>query len=262
MPYATNKGVRIFYEVSGEGRPFILLHANPCSNRMWMYQISTFSQWFRVISPDMRAYGRSDKPTEPCSFNDLVEDILAVCRAENVKFGVVAGASMGSKIAMKLSIENPKLFDANVLIGGNAFKGNSYDNRIKGYELAGRKVRMYRERHLNELFTKSFTKTDLGKYLTSMILSDSENLSGFAISQLFRSFDGVDLASSLSTLEKPTLIINGEFDSALEGAQSTLSLIPKTNHVIIKDAGHLCNLEKPDWVDASIIKFLIKNNML
>ena len=262
MPYAINNNIRVFYEVTGEGRPLVLLHANPCSNRMWLYQIATFSQWFRVITPDMRAYGRSDKPTTPYPFCELVDDVLAVCETENVKSGILAGTSMGSKIAFQLLAENSGIFDASVHIGGNALRGKSYDDRIKGYESVGSKVRSYRETHLTELFALDFIKTDLGKYLISMLLNDSENLSGRAIAQLFRSFDNVDLLDKISKFDKPTLILNGEFDSSLPGAQNTIKFIPKSKHVIIKNAGHLCVLEKPDLVNAAIKTFFCENDIL
>ena len=62
MPYSFRSGVSIYYEVVGEGKPLFMLHANPCDHRMWMYQISHFSRYFKVIASDMRGYGRSDKP--------------------------------------------------------------------------------------------------------------------------------------------------------------------------------------------------------
>ncbi len=36
MPYADNDGVKVYYEVAGEGMPFVMLHANPCDHPLWM----------------------------------------------------------------------------------------------------------------------------------------------------------------------------------------------------------------------------------
>ena len=127
MAYANNNGVRIYYEVTGEGVPFVMLHANPCDHRMWMYQISHFSKFFRVIALDMRGYGRTDKVETPFSFDDLVNDVIKVCEKEKVENGILAGASMGSKIAFKIGVEYPKLFQAQIHVGGNSFRGDSYD---------------------------------------------------------------------------------------------------------------------------------------
>ena len=262
MPYANNRGVSIFYEVAGEGMPFVMLHANPCDHRMWMFQAARFSNHFKVIAPDMRAYGRTDKPIDPYAFSALVDDVLAVCEKENVQRGILAGASMGSKIAFQLLSQTRGLFQANIQVGGNAFRGSSYDGRIEGYEAAGDNVWFYRENHLKELFAPGFTETDQGKYLASLILNDSDRLSGSAIATLFHSFDDVDLVSDLHKIEIPTLIVNGEFDNSLKGGKMTSERIQRATHEIIEDAGHLCILEKPDHFDRLVSNFLSQNNLL
>ena len=43
MPYCSVNGNRIYYEVSGEGFPLLLIHANPFDHRLWLYQIASFS---------------------------------------------------------------------------------------------------------------------------------------------------------------------------------------------------------------------------
>jgi pimeloyl-ACP methyl ester carboxylesterase len=256
MPYARNGDISVYYEVAGEGPPLVMLHANPCDHRMWMYQMAHFSTWFRVIAPDMRAYGRTDKPTQAYPFSALVNDVLAVCKQEDVTEGILAGASMGSKMAFKFLTEHPGIFKANIQVGGNAFRGSSYDDRIRGYLGAGSTLAFYREQHLKELFAPGFSETNRGKHLVSMILEDSENLSGEAIATLFQSFDNVDLASEVDQISIPTLIINGAYDNSLTGGKKTSELIPGAEHAIIEDAGHLCILEKPEEFDKRFIDFL------
>jgi pimeloyl-ACP methyl ester carboxylesterase len=58
-------GVGIEYEVTGDGPPVVLLHGFPDSGRLWRHQVPALAEaGFKVIVPDMRGYGRSDKPTE------------------------------------------------------------------------------------------------------------------------------------------------------------------------------------------------------
>ena len=90
MPYSERNGVKTYYEATGEGMPFVMLHANPCDHWMWSYQIANFSHRFRVIAPDMRGYGRTDKPLEIYSFDALVEDVLGVLEQEGVENGILA----------------------------------------------------------------------------------------------------------------------------------------------------------------------------
>lgn len=74
-------GVGIEYEVTGVGRPVVLLHGFPDSGRLWRHQVPALAgAGFQVVVPDLRGYGRSGKPeaVEPCSLPLLTGDILAV----------------------------------------------------------------------------------------------------------------------------------------------------------------------------------------
>jgi pimeloyl-ACP methyl ester carboxylesterase len=56
-------GVGIEYEVTGHGRPVVLLHGFPDSGRLWRHQVPALAgAGFQVIVPDLRGYGRSGKP--------------------------------------------------------------------------------------------------------------------------------------------------------------------------------------------------------
>ena len=59
MPYSRANGVKIHYEVSGEGVPFVFVHAAPFDHNLFLYQVSHFSTYFKVIAVDMRGFGRS-----------------------------------------------------------------------------------------------------------------------------------------------------------------------------------------------------------
>ena len=65
MPYSTRNDAKTYYEVSGEGYPLVLMHANPFDRRMFLYQTAHFSTHFKVINIDLRGYGYSDKPATP-----------------------------------------------------------------------------------------------------------------------------------------------------------------------------------------------------
>ena len=78
-------GVGIEYEVTGDGRPVVLLHGFPDSGRLWRHQVSALADvGFKVIVPDLRGYGRSDKPAEVDAYamQALVGDVVAVIGLE------------------------------------------------------------------------------------------------------------------------------------------------------------------------------------
>ena len=259
MPYSERNGVKTWYDVTGEGMPFVMLHANPCDHWMWSYQIASFSRHFRVIAPDMRGYGRTDKPLKPYPFDALIDDVLGVVEQEGVENGILAGASMGSKMAFKLAVDRPGLFQAHIHVGGNAFRGSSYDARITGYETED--LAIYRAGHLEELFAPGFAGTERGRYICRTILQDTYRLSGKAIATLFHSFVDVDLAGQVGSIAEPVLIVNGEYDNSLSGGRKTAGLIEGARHEVIEGAGHLCILEDPATFDALVTGFLRENGL-
>ena len=124
-------GVQIHVEVTGpeDGRPVLLLHGFPDSGRLWDRQtVALADAGYRVIVPDQRGYGQSDKPAGVDSYHLLflaadagaVLDALGVERAHVVghDWGAVVGWVMGSLAAERvdhlavLSVGHPLSFVA------------------------------------------------------------------------------------------------------------------------------------------------------
>ena len=108
MPFASNKEVRIYYEVYGDGPTMVLVHANPFDHRLFTYQIARWSPYFRIVALDIRGYGRSDKPETGFSLQDMADDVLAVCAQERITRAVLMGVSVGSGIGCSLASIIPK----------------------------------------------------------------------------------------------------------------------------------------------------------
>ena len=60
--FASINSARIYYRMGGKGHPLILLHAGIADSRMWWPQISTFAQSYKVVTYDLRGYGKSVMP--------------------------------------------------------------------------------------------------------------------------------------------------------------------------------------------------------
>jgi pimeloyl-ACP methyl ester carboxylesterase len=99
-------GVGIDYEVTGRGRPVVLLHGVPDTGRLWRHQVPALAEaGFQVIVPDLRGYGRSDKPAEVEAYAmpALVGDVLAVLEQEGVERAHVVGHDWGAAVAWALA---------------------------------------------------------------------------------------------------------------------------------------------------------------
>src|SRR6201997_2877787 len=95
-------GVGIEYEVTGEGRPVVLLHGFPDSGRLWRHQVPALADaGFGVIVPDLRGYGRSDKPAEVEAYAmaALVGDVVAVLNEAGAPRAHAVGHDWGAALA-------------------------------------------------------------------------------------------------------------------------------------------------------------------
>ena len=260
MPYSRRAGVKTYYEVSGEGYPFVFMHANPFDRRMFLYQVAHFSTYFKVINIDLRGYGYSDKPAAPITMTDLCEDVVAVCRQEGVDEAIFAGVSVGGVMGLHLGLDHPEIFKALILVDCSSMPGDRYQTRIDGYMKQG--VAEFHIQHLTDLVSKDFPQTKLGKYLLGMHTEMDARLSAPAIAEIFHALQNRDLTARLAELKMPVLIMNGEFDNSLKRSKEMSTRIAGAEHRVISGAGHACCLEDPVTFDEIVMHFLEKNRFI
>jgi 3-oxoadipate enol-lactonase len=260
MPFASNKGVRIHYEVHGDGPPMVLVHANPFDRRLFTYQIASFAPYFRLIALDIRGYGRSDKPETPFTIADMADDVLAVCAQEQVSRAIFMGVSVGSGISLLLGLDRPQLCDAIILVGGSSKGGANIEHRVAGYTSGD--LRGYQRSHIRELVAPGFCETKVGTWMLDLFTERSDALlSGKCIAQIFRAREGCDMRDRLAGMKPPTLVINGAHDVSLERGGETASMIPGAQHVVLPGTGHACNIEAPAAFDGAVRAFLQSNKL-
>jgi pimeloyl-ACP methyl ester carboxylesterase len=126
-------GIGIEYEVTGEGPPVVLLHGFPDSGRLWRHQVPALRDaGFRVIVPDLRGYGRSDKPdgVQAYAMRLLVGDVLAVISDAGAERAHVVGHDWGAAIAWVLAAVAGERVERLVALS----VGHPTTIRARGYE--------------------------------------------------------------------------------------------------------------------------------
>jgi 3-oxoadipate enol-lactonase len=256
MPYCTRDGVRLHYVTAGEGPAFVLIHANPFDHTLFRYQIAKYSTRFRVIAVDLRGYGRSDPITTEYRFEDLNEDVLAICATEKVKEAIVMGVSVGSTMGLAMALDRPDLVKALIAVGGGANKSDRATSRIDNYRSKGLD---YHREHLESLVAPDFPKTPLGRYIIGDFLERGRALKwkGHALARVLEALSKADLIARLPSLKVPTLIINGAHDHSLPRGKATAGLIPSARHAVLADTGHACCIEDPEGFDELVYEFLL-----
>jgi len=128
--YVDRDGVKLFYEVYGDG-PETMVFVPPWSivhSRVYKAQLPCFSERYRCITYDARGNGKSDRPesVSAYSLDNLVADALAVMDATGVKHAIVVGLSLGGYVASVLAAYHPDRVRAAILIGTVATVGPGY----------------------------------------------------------------------------------------------------------------------------------------
>lgn len=110
--YAVRSGVRLYYEVFGDGPTTILLLPSWAivHSRIWKLQVPYLARHFRVVTFDPRGNGRSDRPPLPDDYADteLVADAIAVLDATDTPSAVGVGLSMGGRVLLQLAASHPE----------------------------------------------------------------------------------------------------------------------------------------------------------
>ncbi|HTK14053.1 MAG TPA: alpha/beta hydrolase [Xanthobacteraceae bacterium] len=259
MPFSRANGVDIWYEVAGDGPALVLVHANPFDNTLWMYQTAHYSTWFKVVTIDIRGYGRSVKQTTPYTLADMSNDVIGVMKDAGVDRAILGGCSVGSSIALLAGLDHPDLFDAIILVGGNSRASERFGQRIEGYT---RDLRDYHVKHLRMLVEETFSSSRLGAYLLNRYVERQPRLKGEAIAQVFRAANGMSVTDRLGTMRVPTLVINGETDHSRPAGEETARLIPGAVHKVLPGTGHACCLEDPAGFDAILTAFLEQRGLM
>lgn len=121
MPFVSNKGVKIFYTVVGQGTPLVMLHGGPGSHQEWYAcnHVYSLMNKYQLILIDLRGNGQSDKPhdSESYSTRKFTSDIIAVLDDLNIDKTHCWGYSLGGYLSFCLSRDYPERF-LSYIIGG------------------------------------------------------------------------------------------------------------------------------------------------
>ncbi len=117
--YAPVNGIKVYYEVYGEGRPIVLLHgAFMTIEANWGQMIPELSRTRKVIAIEMQGHGHTPYADRKLSFATLARDVEGVMDYLKVDSADVVGYSMGGAVAYEFAIQSPKRLRKLVIISG------------------------------------------------------------------------------------------------------------------------------------------------
>lgn len=220
--YVDVNGVKLYYEIYGEGEPLLMIHGNGGSFSCFENQVTEFSKNFKVILVDCRGRGNSSyKKGVELTFDLQVEDINLFLDKLNVKKANVLGWSDGGIIGLLLAIKHPDKVDKLVTSGANIFPEGVIDfedmNKT-AIDLENKNVNHINDLaiDLNNLDLKypnlNFTDLNIIKSKTLIIAGDHDMIKGEHTLKIYQSIPNAQLAilpnSSHSALIENSKLFN------------------------------------------------------
>jgi pimeloyl-ACP methyl ester carboxylesterase len=262
--YAAINGGNLYYEVAGQGETLVLLHAGFVDSRMWDDQWPEFAQTYGVIRFDMRGYGKSDPARGPLTRRD---DLLRLLNHLNVTRAHLLGCSIGGEIAIDFTLEHPQMVSS--LITVSAAPGS--------FEMQGEPPP-----HLMEMIG-AVQQGDLARasdlqiriwvdgpfrqpeQVDALVRQRAAEMNRIPVQQGTWAIDmqpanplHPPAANRLHEIHVPTLIIAGALDhpEILRAADVMTAEIKGARKVIIPDAAHVPNMERPVEFNRTVLDFL------
>jgi pimeloyl-ACP methyl ester carboxylesterase/predicted glycosyltransferase len=268
--YVERDGVRVFYEVYGEGDPTILFLPTwtLIHSRCWKMQIPYLSRHCRVITFDPRGNGRSDRPDDPEAYaeEEFAADALAVLDATETARAFVVGYSMGAQRGLVLAAEHPERVEGIVFIGPavplaaqtpRARALQSFNERLETYDGWQKYNRHYWLEHYADFVQFFFSQLYSEPHSTKQI----EDCVGWGLetapetlvaTQDAPKLDEAAVRELAARIECPALVIHGSEDRirSPESGAALAELLGAT-YVRLEGSGHAPHTRDP--VKANLI---------
>jgi 3-oxoadipate enol-lactonase len=257
-------GAKIYYEVSGEGQPLVMVHAGIANKAMWDDQFDFFAQKYKVVRYDMRGFGQSPPVAGDYQRH---EDIRALLDFLKIDHAYLMGCSMGGGACMNFVLDYPDRADALIMVG-SAPSGFSYDEWSPSpldeeMEAAYQKGDMERVNELGmQVFVDGKGRTPdqvnpaLRKkiYDMNMIALRNEKLMGTDVPL------PTPAAKRIGELKLPVLIVIGDLDEEYiaKAADFMAANIPGARKIVMHGTAHLPNMEFPKEFNAHTQEFLAR----
>jgi pimeloyl-ACP methyl ester carboxylesterase len=249
MPVLARPGGSIRYQSSGSGSPALLLtHGYAATAAMFALNLPALSMRNQVLTWDLRGHGGSGYPADPVSYSAAaaLADMTALLDEAGLDRAVLGGHSLGGYLSLDFAMTNPDRVAGLILIDtGPGFRNDAArDDWNRRAEVTASR---FAERGLEAARGSAELHGGEHRDATGLILAALGTLT----QQDSHVLDG------LPRIGVPTLIVVGADDTPFLGAADYMAAkIPHGRLVVIPDAGHAPNIDKPSLFNAEVRAFL------
>jgi pimeloyl-ACP methyl ester carboxylesterase len=249
--YADINGLRMYYEIHGNGTPLVLLHGGGSTiQSTYGHVLPELAKTHKVIAVELQAHGHTKDIDRPLSFEQDADDVAALLKQLNIDKADIMGFSNGGTTSLQIAIRHPKFVNRLVLMSATFSRDGMLPGFFDGFNNAKLSDM---PKPLQEAYLEANADT---AGLRAMFERDVTRMANF------RDID----ESLIHNIQAPALVINGDADVVRkEHALALATLLPYAELAILPGGhgdyiGEICasnkNSKIPLLVVAMIDEFL------
>lgn len=260
------KGVKLYYEVTGDGFPIVFNHEFGGDYRSWEVQVGFFARRYKAITYNNRGYPPSEVPTDPEAYSEDIgtEDLYQLLRHLNISKAHVLGLSMGGNLTLNFGFAHPEMCASLVVAGC----GSGSKNREQYEKITLARAELIEREGMKacaQLYSLGPTRIQFRRKDPRGWQEFGEQFAGHSAMGSALTLRGVQLRrrsiftleTRLKQLQVPTLLLVGDEDE--ECIEPTIFMkrnIPRSGLMIFPQSGHTLNLEEPFLFNHVVSEFL------
>lgn len=251
--YADVNGLKMYYEVYGEGKPVVLVHGSYMNIPMnWSHIIPLLSKDRKVIVAEMQGHGRTKDIPREFSYEGMADDVSGLLRHLKIDSADILGYSMGGGVAFQVAVRHPEQVRRLVVLSGTY----THDGWWPDVEA------MY------ATFTSDMFKgTPIQKQYDSLG-NDPAHFDEFVKKVISIDLKPYDWSKDVKNIKAPLFMAIGDADGvryehALElfrakggGKMGDIYGLPKSRLAILPGTTHIGMMQRTDWLIPMITDFL------
>jgi pimeloyl-ACP methyl ester carboxylesterase len=251
--YANVNGLKMYYEVYGEGKPIVLLHGSFMNIPLnWSHIIPVFAKNRKVIVAEMQGHGRTKDIPREFSYESMADDVSGLLKHLKIDSADILGYSMGGGVAFQFAVRHPEQLRRLVILSG-AYKHDGWWPDV--------------EASFATMNADMFKGSPIEKQYDSLG-NDPKNFPAYVKKVLSIDVKPYDWSKEVKNIKAPIFMAIGDADGvryehALElfrakggGKMGDIHGLPKSRLAIIPGTTHIGMMQHMDWIIPMVNDFL------
>ncbi len=255
MPtFSPEKNFEIYYEISGnnKGPKMVLIHGLFLNSDTWKFQLHELESEFNILRFDLRGHGRTTKPKERFTIRNYVDDMFALLQHLGWKNELyLVGHSLGGMIALVYGLENPSHVKKMVVADSFCFISQEAITDVLGRINSSKLEKFALGISIRGLIPYN---EEIAQYVAKLV---TDHMTKKLCLQATAASAGFNICENLKNLNIPVLVLVGKKDitTPVWASEMIHEWLPKSELVIIPEAGHLTIFDHPKEFNNLVLSF-------